>query len=81
MIRIGRTGPEFPRLVPLPRRIVLGMHQQAANAGDVGGLSGAQQRILEQGLTQPFALMLLVHREPGQDHDRYRMTRQPLHHS
>ena len=25
----------------VPRRIVLGMHQQAANAGDVGGLCGA----------------------------------------
>ena len=25
--------------------------------------------------------MLLVHREPRQDHDRHRVARQPLHHS
>ena len=25
--------------------------------------------------------MLLVHGEPGQDHDRHRVARQPLHHS
>ena len=57
------------------------MDQQAADTGDVGGLCGTQQRILEQGLAQSFALMLLVHCEPGQDHDRYRMTCQPLHYS
>jgi len=81
VVRVSRAGLEFPRLVPLPRCIVLGMDQQAANACDVGSLSGAQQRILEQGLAQTFTLMLFVHCEPGQDHDWYRITRQPLHHS
>lgn len=57
------------------------MHQQAANAGEVGGLCGTQQGIFEQGLTEALALMFLVHGEPGQDHDRHRMTRQTLHHS
>lgn len=47
MVRIGRAGLELPGFVPLPCRIVLGMDQQAANAGDVGSLSSAQQRILE----------------------------------
>lgn len=31
-------------------------------------------------VTVHLALMLLVHREPGEDHHRYRVTRQPLHH-
>ena len=52
-----------------------------ANAGDIGGLCSAQQRIHEQGLAQSFALMRLVHRKPGQDHDRHRMPCQPFHHS
>ena len=47
VIRIGRAGLNFPRLVPPLRRIVLGVDQQAANASDVGGLSRAQQRILQ----------------------------------
>lgn len=81
MVRISRAGLEFPGFVPLPCRIILGMDQQAANAGDVGGLRGAQQRILEQSLAQTFTLMLLVHGEPGQNHDRHRVARQPLHHS
>ena len=41
VIRIGRAGLEFPGLAPAPRRIILGVHQQAANAGDVGGLGRA----------------------------------------
>jgi hypothetical protein len=57
MIRVGRAGLEFPGFVPAPRRLILGMHQQAADAGDVGGLRRAQQSVLEQRLTQPFALM------------------------
>lgn len=81
MIRIGRTGFKFPGRVPPLRRIVLGMDQQAANAGDVGGLSRTQQRILQQSLTETLALMRLVYCEPSQDHHGYRAARQPFHHS
>ena len=51
MVRISRAGLEFPRFVPLTRGIVFGMDQQTANPGDVGSLCGAQQGILEQGLS------------------------------
>ena len=64
------------RFVPLPCCVVLGMDQQAADTRNVGGLCGAQQCILEQGLAQTFTLMLLVHSEPGQDQDRHRVARQ-----
>ena len=80
MVRISRAGLEFPRFVPLTRGIVFGMDQQTANPGDVGSLCGAQQGVLEQGLAQTLTLMLLVHGESSQDHDRHRVTRQPRHH-
>ena len=57
------------------------MDQQAADAGDVGGLCRAQQGVLEQCFAQSFALMRFVYGEPGQDHDRHRVARQPLHRS
>src|SRR5690606_36860316 len=79
MVRIGRAGLEFPGCVPLTRRIVFGMYQQAANPGDVCGLCGAQQRILEQGLAQVLALMRFLDGEPCQDHDRHRMACEPFH--
>ena len=38
MVRISRAGLEFPGFVPLPRCVVLGMHQQATNAADIAGI-------------------------------------------
>jgi len=81
MVRIGRTGLKFPRFIPPPRRIILGMYKQAANSSDIGSLRCAQQCILEQGLTQFFALMLLVNRKTSQNHDWHWVTRKALHES
>ena len=46
VVRIGRAGFELPSLVPPTSGVVLGMHQQTADARDVSGLRSAQQRIL-----------------------------------
>ena len=60
VIRIGRAGLNshvIRTTAALSHRP--GMDQQAADAGDVGGLCGTQQRILEQAWPSPFALMPL----------------------
>ncbi len=41
VVRVGRAWFEFPRLVPAPGGIIFGMHQQAADARNVGSLRGA----------------------------------------
>ena len=43
------------------------MGEQATYADDVGGLSGAQHGILQQGDAEPFAMPRQIHREPAED--------------
>ena len=42
VIGVGWAGFELPGFLPLTRGILLGVNQQAVDAGDVGGLLGAQ---------------------------------------
>ena len=79
VVRIARAWLALPRHIPLPRCFILGMHQQATNAGNVSGLGSSQQRILQQRLAQSSALAVLVHSESRQDHDRYRMPGRAHH--
>jgi len=45
---VGRAGLEVKLLIPPPGLLVLGVHHQSADAGDVGGLCGAPQGVLEE---------------------------------
>jgi hypothetical protein len=47
------------------------MHQQCTNSGNVCRLCSAQQRVFEQCFAKPSALVLKVHRKPGQNHHRH----------
>ena len=69
--RIRWARFKLPMEVPLPGRLVLGMHQQCTNSGNVRRLCGAQQRIFEQCFAKPCALVLKVHGKPGQNHHRH----------
>lgn len=42
------------------RRFIFGVHHQSADAGDVGSLNRAQQRILEQALAEPPACQVVA---------------------
>ena len=65
MKRVRWAGFKLPIQVPLPGRLILGMHQQRANSGNVCSLCGAQQRVLEQRLAKPCALVLKIDGKPG----------------
>lgn len=56
------------------------MNQQGTNTGNICRLCGAPQRIFEQRFAQADALMLSVHRKPGQDHYGDRVVRHPFEH-
>ena len=71
--RIGWAGFKLPLEVPQSGRLVLGMHQQCTNPGNVCRLCSAQQRIFEQCFAKPCALVLKVHGKPGQNHHRHRV--------
>ncbi len=57
--------------VPLSGRLVLGVHQQCTNPGNVRRLCSAQQRIFKQCFAKPCALVLKVHSKSGQNHHRH----------
>lgn len=78
---IARAGLEIPGLISLSGDIILGVYQQGTDAGDIRRLRRAQQGIPEQGLSQPPALMRLVHRQASQDHHRHRVPSEHLGHA
>ncbi len=49
---------------------VFGMHEEQFEAGDFGGLHRAQDCILEECLSQPLALLTVIDRQAGEQHDR-----------
>jgi len=78
MIRIGHARFKIPGSVPCPGLCIFGVHENRPDPRDVGGLERAQQCILEERPPQTLALVLHIHRQPGQNHDRHRVTRQPF---
>lgn len=81
MKRIGRAGLKFPVEVPLSGGFILGVHQQRPDACTVSGLSSSQQSILEQGSAQTSPLMLNIHSQPCQNHDRHWVLGDALDHA
>jgi len=81
MKRIRWAGLKLPLQVPLPSYFILDMHKQRSDTCYVSRLRSAQQRVSEQCFPQPRPLMLNIHSQPGQDHDRHRVLWNAFDHS
>ena len=81
MKRIRWAGLKLPLQIPLPSYFILDMHKQRSDTGNVSRLRSAQQRVSEQCFPQPRPLMLNIHSQPGQDHDRHRVLWNAFDHS
>jgi hypothetical protein len=57
---VGGTGLEVESLVPGAGLVVLGVHKQRTDAGDVRGLRRAKQSVFEERLAEPSPLLGLV---------------------
>jgi len=69
---------EVKLFVVTTRRVVFGMYSQCANSCEIGCLQGAQDGILYECAAYSSLLPLAVDRQPGKQHDRNRMPRQPF---
>ena len=69
---------EVKLFVVTTRSVVFGMDGQRANSCEIGCLQGAQDRILHQRTADSSLLPFAVNRQPGKQHDRNRMPRQPF---
>jgi len=78
VIAIGGTGFEVEALVPLLGRVVFGVHQQGANASNVSSGNGTAQCVFQECRSKAMALVLLVDRQAGQEHDGHWMMCQAL---
>ena len=78
--RIGGARLELQGFLPDPSFIVLGMHEERPDAGDLGGFGRSEQRVLDQCLAQPLSLTRPAHREAGEKHDGDRISGQALAH-
>ena len=78
MVGVGRAGLEFQVLIPDAHLIVLGVDKKRPDAGNICGLSGPEQGILEECLAQALSLLCPVNCKPGEKHHRNRMPGQPL---
>ena len=76
MHRIGRGGDEIKFLVEAPGLLILRMHREGADAGNVGRLDGALHRVPQKRLPDALALRAPIHRKTRKQHDRHRMARQ-----
>ena len=79
--RIGCAGFKLPIEVPQPGRLVLRMHQQCTNSGNVRRLCSAQQRIFEQCFPQTLSLIFLIYGKSGKNHHRNWMLRNSFDHT
>lgn len=77
MVRVGRARLEFQVLIPNARLIVFGVDKKRSDTGNVGGLSGPEQSILEECLAQASSLLRPVNRKASEQHYWNRMSGQP----
>jgi hypothetical protein len=73
---VARLADESEALIIRPRLIIVRMHGEGADAGDVGRLQRAVHRILEE--ARPPALPPGSNRQAREQHDRHRMASQAL---
>lgn len=69
----SRAGIEAERDVESPRLFRDSVDNDPPNPDDIGRLSDAPRRIAKHCPPQPASLVIAIHRQPGQDHDRDRI--------
>lgn len=79
MIAVCRAGVEIEVFVEAPSLVVFGVNEDGADAGDVGGLQGSRQGIVEQCGTQALAPGGVMDGEAGQQHHGDGVAGQAFH--
>ena len=74
---IGRGGDEIKFLVEAPGLLILRVHRERADAGNIGRLDSALHRVPQKRLADALAVRPPIHRQARKEHDQYRMARQP----
>ena len=75
---IAWAGIEVKLFVPPSGRLVLCMHDQGSNAGDVGCAGGTQENVFQQRPAKARSLPRLIDREAAKYHHWYRVSGQSL---
>lgn len=75
---IGRGGDEIEFLVESAGLFVFRVDGECADAGDLRGLERAPHGVLQQCLTDTLAMPAPIHGKTREQHDRDRVTREPL---
>jgi len=78
MVGIARERTEAEMFIKRPRFIVLGVHRERSNAGDVRSLQRSLQRVFEQPGPETFALPGCRNGETGKEHDGNGVTGEAL---
>jgi hypothetical protein len=78
MHRVAEPVGEAEMAVERARRVVLRMHDQRPDSGNVGGLNRAQDRVFQQARADAFAVPIPVGGKTGEDHDWHGMLREAL---
>ena len=78
MERFGWAGIELVLLIPPPGLLVLRMHHEGTDTGDLRCAGGAREGIFQERAAKARSLFGPINSEAGQDHDRYRVTGQSL---
>lgn len=78
MVRVTGKLAESEMFVERTRLVVFGVNGKSSDTRDVRSLKRPQHRIFQQARSKALALPSDRNRQPGQEHDRYRVPRQPL---
>src|SRR5579859_98572 len=78
MVGVGRRGRKIKPLVKGACFVVLGMDDERVDAGDLGGLQGAQHGVLQKARAQLLAVTFSADRKADQQHERNGMAREAL---
>ena len=81
MERIGRQFFKSEMPIERPGAVILCMHDEGADAGNIGRLQCAKDGVAKQFCPVALALPSRLHRQAGKQHDRHRMPGKSLAHS
>jgi hypothetical protein len=75
---IGRGGDEIKSLVETSGFLILRMHREGTDAGNIGRLEGALHCVPQKRLANALAMPAAIHRQARKQHNRHRVARQSL---
>jgi hypothetical protein len=76
--RVYRRRFEFELFIESSSRFIKCMDHDSPDRHDVGCFLDSCQRVEEERLTESFALLCLVYRQSGEEHDADRVVGQPF---